>query len=133
MKHTTNTLEGALLDAAVAMAEARPFILKTYEDGEVACIVSYSEREQYRRVGDFDTLFRPSTYWDDAGPIIARERIALIEMSEVWYAMLPNNSARGEHYIDAYYDSFDSDGPTPLIAAMRAYAMSKFGKDVELP
>lgn len=63
--------------------------------------------------------WRPSRAWEHGGPIIERERIELRnDASGGWNCM--GNGCYG-------------DGPTPLIAAMRAYVASKVGAEVELP
>ena len=99
MKHKISSLEGALLDAAVAKAETG--------DSQVP------------------GTFRPSTEWNDGGPIIERERISIVHggMGD-WHAFMgdPQEGVAG-----------DGEGLSPLIAAMRAYVASKFGDKVELP
>lgn len=65
--------------------------------------------------------YSPSTDWSQGGPIIERECITL------------------RCYTDALWDAsigrldYVSDGPTPLIAAMRCYVASKLGDTVDLP
>lgn len=66
--------------------------------------------------------FKPSTCWEEGGPIIERERIRLNPFwldGNYWQARI----ARPE----ASYDGF---GKTALEAAMRAYVRSKFGDEV---
>lgn len=74
-----------------------------------------------------------STDWSHGGPIIEREQIATWPAgNEGWRALHPKNLDGAYLYggvIDA--GSFDgTGGPTPLIAAMRAYVASKFGDEV---
>lgn len=113
MKHKTNELAGALLDAAVAKAEGKK-IAKTPEGEDGAWIeVGWPEGR---------LPYAPSTNWNDGGPIIERERIKLDpdfspEIKGDWVAMLAGGYA---------------EGPTPLIAAMRAYVASTLGDEVEL-
>lgn len=115
----TAELTGALLDYWVARAEGWTFgpQHKTLEcdvwrdaDG---CIVGTIPA----------SAFKPSTDWAQGGPIIERERMNVTESRGVWSAY---DGARGLAY-----------GPTPLVAAMRAYVASKFGgevpDEVELP
>ena len=61
-----------------------------------------------------------STDWSQGGPIIEREKISVVEgMDGDWQAgMRP--------YKFRY-------GPTPLIAAMRCYVVSKMGDTAEVP
>lgn len=67
--------------------------------------------------------WRPLT-WGIAGPIIERERISVIsdfhEIKEGWLA-------------ESYQGNIQQFGPTPLIAAMRCYVMSRFGDEIEIP
>ena len=98
-KHKVSELEGALLDAAVAMALGEP---------------------DWALGG-----FSPSTRWHDAGPIIEREELTL---ESPW-----NPNAHGQWAAWAEPDIFGGRGPTPLIAAMRAYVQAKLGGEVELP
>ena len=82
---------------------------------------------------DFDFyLFSPTVAWHEGGPIIERNNITLLD---------PNycNSGQWEAYMGAFPDVTkysivgmvaQGAGPTPLIAAMRAYVASKFGDEV---
>jgi hypothetical protein len=64
----------------------------------------------------------PSKGWLVAGPIIERERIKIEHTIDYWDAAIMSKTAT------FYYQT----GPTPLIAAMRAYVASKLGEEVEL-
>ncbi len=122
MKHKTAELEGALLDAAVALAADIPGKLLRAGDG----MASFFK--------DDDRAFQPSRCWEDGGPLIERERITLYNP---W--SLTTWEAGMDAYVHAEYDSALLDmshkmtGPTPLIAAMRAFVASKLGEEVELP
>ena len=59
----------------------------------------------------------------EAGPIIARERIIWR-----WHDGDICEAAAGRTHPFAY-----GNGPTELIAAMRAFVASKFGDEIELP
>ena len=66
-------------------------------------------------------LYDPHEDWSQGGPIIEREHIWLAEgIDGMWRATMK------PHFWDRA-----SDGPTPLIAAMRAFVASKFGEEVE--
>lgn len=114
--HRVSDLTGPLLDAAVAQAEGFPsfWIDPGDESREAACVLGPARAQDAR----FD--WNPSTDWSQGGPIIERERIELRchMQSAPWSAM-----GNGTY----------AEGPTPLIAAMRAYVASKFGDTVELP
>jgi len=109
MEYKVGELEGALLDAAVAKAE-ETYVLW----GEVWCErIVHDTGISYRP-------FQPSTQWEDAGPIIERERITIKDaLYSEWHAHTPTA-------VWGY-------GETPLTAAMRAYVASRFGETVELP
>lgn len=108
MRHPVATLEGALLDAAVALCEG--------------AAVWPGRIEWPDRLLDF--VYRPSESWADGGPIIERERIRLDAGDEDWTAYSP---------MDPKLGFASGDGPTALIAAMRAHVASKFGAEVDLP
>lgn len=61
-----------------------------------------------------------STDWSQGGPIIEREKIQLAFLGNKWEAWIASDDGL-------------SNGPTPLIAAMRCYVASKLGDEVEIP
>lgn len=123
MKHKTSELEGALLDAAVALADGRVEGTSLWFRLEAGVSVPYMDRDRYDR-------WWPSTSWQQAGPIIERERIATIPYDEemglekeahlVWGAHV----GQQDHWIDTSLHYANGSGSTPLIAAMRAYVAS---------
>lgn len=129
--YKTAELEGALLDAAVAKAEGFPsfWIDPGDESRNKSCVLGPARAEDSR----FDWC--PSTAWEQGGPIIEREYIAVVPDG-------PHAKNGWDAYHDASYSGPDGQvdcddeiahGPTLLIAAMRAYVASKFGETVELP
>lgn len=67
---------------------------------------------------DYDEPFCPSTIWRHGGPLIERERISVYfaasgEAPHDWYAYISEGAMT------------KIGGPTPLIAAMRAFVASK--------
>ena len=60
-----------------------------------------------------------SSDWCFGGPIVVRERIELEHDGAAWWARIKADE--------------DYTGPTPLIAAMRAYVASKMGDEIEMP
>lgn len=66
------------------------------------------------------SCYTPSTDWAQGGPIIDREKIAVDYDHDVWNA--------AKYGLDWYVG-----GPTPLIAAMRCFVLSKLGDGVEVP
>lgn len=105
-------LEGMRLDYWVGQADGIPGLhLASY--GVVVVIES-----EHAKLGD---LYRPSVDWNTCGPIIEREIYRLERHDEVqWEASSTGPNSRGRGFL----------GPTPLIAAMRAYVASKFGDEV---
>ena len=99
--------------------------------------------------GAFLVAFKYSTDWAQGGPIIEQEGITtafcsgdLNEPRNYWTATAEQ---QGWQYGYGPYHEQDEDrslqiyktgvsvGPTPLIAAMRAYVASKLGDDIEVP
>lgn len=114
-KHKVAELEGALLDAAVARAENKT--LERDEHGNL-----YAKKHFY---SDKATGWSPSRWWEQGGPIIEREAIALYPPLCV--------GDYGEWEATVCGKDQGEKGATPLIAAMRAYVASKLGEEVELP
>ncbi|MFY3647738.1 phage protein NinX family protein [Achromobacter xylosoxidans] len=80
----------------------------------------------------------PSSNWFQAGPIIYRESIGLYDGTRwgepgkppnscIWFACVGGAPNYGAH-LEGPGEEFA--GPTPLVAAMRAYVGSKFGNEV---
>jgi len=104
-------LTGAALDWAVQEAQ-----LKTLQQPELGMLI--------HRIGYGHKAAPCSTNWAQGGPIIEREGIALQRWLECgWLADTWNFKFATGH----------SQGPTPLIAAMRCYVASKLGFEIEIP
>lgn len=120
-------LDGALLDAAVAKAE-----------GLDATIVPPGNC--FANFGGILRLFKPTKLWQEGGPIIAREHIASYFQHDAWVAGYEIEAREGRYWGEMTgsdpstieFDGATGTGPTPLIAAMRAYVTSKLGAEVEL-
>jgi hypothetical protein len=115
----TAELTGAQLDWAVAKCEGYALT----SDGINHLVVRGSEM---RILGPNSSSlhYSPSTDWAQGGPIIEREKINVsLSATAPWMAW--------------FYDGVEmiwlTDGPTPLIAAMRCYVASNLGDDVEIP
>lgn len=66
--------------------------------------------------------FKPSSDWSWGGPIIEREKLSVTaNMGGSWIGTANNASSK---------PGLAVVGPTPLIAAMRAYVASKYGDEV---
>lgn len=72
--------------------------------------------------------------WAQGGPIIEREGIELVQGNDVYF---PKGNENGDYYEKLWIASLNNGekfhGPTPLIAAMRCYAASKLGGEIETP
>lgn len=141
MQHKVSELEGALLDAAVAKAEGLQFRVLEEAESPIGRRVTVAWPAHYAPTMSSAEEFEPSTDWAAAGPITQRERISIVANTGYeddgpvrWAAYV---GAFG-HYIDEplpgdWAGSKAKIGPTPLIAAMRAYVASKLGDVVDLP
>jgi hypothetical protein len=121
MPTKTAELTGAQLDFWVAMAEVAGDAIHGAAIHGDACWL------------DDGSPYYPSTSWAFAGPIIERERIAIVLIAgsgdAEWCAFAQGSDVRSG-YFEARYDEAQHRGPTPLIAAMRCYVASKFGEEV---
>jgi hypothetical protein len=93
---------------------------------------------RYGQIKECD--WKPSTDWGLGGPLIASERIALYHddsprvSSEPWIAGFDMRIDSWNYESDngaSFELDHSSAGPTPLVAAMRAYVARKFGDTVE--
>ena len=108
-------LSGAALDWAVAMAEGwTPHPDRT--DSVFIC----TDGMKYR-------AFPPSTKWEEAGPIIEREEMAIIPACYGWIAEIYEDGPSEDDVLS------HQTGDTPLLAAMRCYVASKYGNTVKVP
>ena len=118
MKVKTSQLIGPALDWAVAKCEEE-------QDRRVTVI----RREDYvgktiERETEFDSgtyeWWAPSRIWSQGGPILERESIGVLMVGirvRQWRA----DCGSACH------------SPTPLVAAMRAYVVKKWGHEVDVP
>ena len=140
MKHKTAELTGALLDAAVALADGRLVVADEpcWPKGDYKRMRDeFGGRHVVRWYGNsgelggwepIDNQGCPSDDWGVGGPIIEREHLHVAWHSDsggFWRAVRPclviGDTASAQN------------GHTPLIAAMRAYVASRLGDEVELP
>lgn len=108
MKHKIDTLEGRLLDAAVALA-----------------LGHLVERAEY------------STDWAHGGPIIERMQISVVAGEGLGGATIEWSAEVGafSDYLDVSLPlgRVNAGSPTALMAAMREFVAWKFGDEVDLP
>ena len=111
-KVNVNEASGPVLDWMVAKCESRIGVHTKYLGGAV-----------------FDDLceewLRYSTDWSQGGPIIEREWINVVKSHDgtCW-------QAASERWM---LEDDPHTGPTPLIAAMRCFVVSKLGETVDVP
>lgn len=128
MKVKTSELIGPALDRAVAKCEGLECLHYTDVVGRISSLEHAVKVWCMELPGDgFGDKFSPSTEWDQGGPIIERERVNLNFMQfdnpPYWTAYIRHTAK----------DGFASVGPTPLVAAMRCYVVSKLGEEVDIP
>lgn len=75
-------------------------------------------------------VFNPAGEWRDGGPIIEREGLVVAKFWEPADGPITPGLEWASMTLD---DKHRMDGPTPLIAAMRAFVASKLGDEVEVP
>lgn len=97
--------------------------------GAIVTTLTVSRHSDYGSDGRKAIFYSPSTNWGSAGPVIERGRISLepvpagtVFMGEPlpapgWLASTPGSST-------------NECAASPLVAAMRAYVASKFGREV---
>lgn len=129
MRHKVSELEGVFLDHAVALAEQ----LRYKSEGRGLSIERGRDVDGSPCIATGTPfgmgIFRPSTKWEFAWPIIEREKLSIVA-----YDGPPWGCHYGvSHYIDTDVYEADGTGKTPLIAAMRAYVARTFGDEVEIP
>lgn len=127
MRIKTSELEGVALDWAVA----RCVEWEDYDDESGLPYVELDSSHMRRRLA----LYSPSTDWSQGGRLIEREHIDVVTECKSsagceakWQAELEGLTAD-----DKDYQYGLAHGPTPLIAAMRAFVASKLGEEVEIP
>jgi hypothetical protein len=119
MKIKTSELQGKALDWTVAQCEGVP--VNIFSAPHLLAIY-------HQKFGGGP--YKPSESWEQAGPIIDREHIDLSHQQEHGYVTASIFVDRGKGEVDM---PGHQDGPTALIAAMRAYVQSKLGDEVEVP
>jgi hypothetical protein len=141
MKYKVAELEGALLDAAVALADSGRFD-PSRPSSEMQMILANGRfmlaGPQPQQLSHHQ--WSPSTDWAQGGPIIDFARTTVVQMGggilqggSIYFAFIPKSGTTIEHGVQLEGLGLVQKGETYLIAAMRAYVASKFGEEVELP
>lgn len=127
-------LSGELLGLWVAKALSYELVSELVQIGEAALgkrghVIFYSESGELLVAGKvLHGPWRPHEDWAQGGPIIEREGIELVLAGHAL-------ASAGNEWVvpDWLYDEVGGNkayGPTPLIAAMRAFVASKYGEEV---
>lgn len=134
-KYKVSELEGALLDAAVAIAEG--FEIGCSRDGSRWATTFGQGGAGQEFVGYIGVppthvpVYSPSRLWMQGGPILDRELISLYRVRPV-----DEYGITGNYWC---WSALKHLGMKPwlassaLTAAMRCYVADKFGEEVELP
>lgn len=127
-------LEGVDLDVAVAMAEGRAEIrvvaAATTEPASRYWIGEGGAGPECHTGGEW---FAPSSVWSHGGPIIERERIELAYTESPQARRVGDLRQKPPEFWGAVVGgSLVGTGQTALIAAMRAFVVSKLGREIKL-
>ena len=124
MKIKTADLTGAALDWAVAKALGIRTYIKRYKHTMTGPCILDADLVDMQTDGEQELKYSRS--WAQGGPIIERDGMHVDCLRQgkkpIWEAW---PYASGTKHIQ--------QGPTPLIAAMRAYVASKLGDEIEIP
>jgi len=114
----TSELTGAALDWAVAKCLG----IKLYRSKNRGWMTANYGEFNHRHGAPW---WRPSLSWGQGGPIIGREGIEICRLN--------SGEWRGQLYEQGIDKMHREYGPTPLIAAMRCFVVSKLGNEIEVP
>jgi|SRR5690554_5672668 len=129
MKIKTIELTGAALDWAVATSTYKTAPIKSActtrfrvldDDGEHVGSIWITEKRT------FTSTFAPSSDWVQGGSLIENHKIRTNPFGGHWQAAVSK-------VVNFRELAFTADGPTPLIAAMRALVASRLGDEIEVP
>ena len=105
----TKELSSNALDWAVSTCEGYQPV---YTNGSILPVFRKNKNVE-------DSIKNYSSNWNHGGPIIEQEKISISYNNQnEWIAKIADHQ---------------SQGPTPLIAAMRCYVLSKLGNEIEIP
>lgn len=120
MKHKVSELTGGLLNAAVALARGNQVKI---EEGRAYILVPYDDGSQINSGRTEWVFFSPSRLWNEGGWIIDNHDIQLGGYGTSRYAEIRDDA---KPWVRQW-------GETSLIAAMRAFVVSRLGEEVEIP
>ena len=131
MKVKTTELTGDALNWAVAQAEG---LSCDVFEGQVVVGLDCADGEGGLH---YDYVYKPDTDWSEAGPIVEREGLNLVapniyRLGEEKH-VFPVITWRALKRKDEADFAIRGEGPTPLIAAMRCFVLSKLGDIIDIP
>lgn len=150
MKIKTPELSGLALDWAVDVASGNTPIIVPFKNSKGYAVY----QAQWARCQGIRSLY--SSDWAQAGPLIGQARINLVSVEGEYNPQLAGTAEAFSTYWvaevgrlrptetygpqgDDWGSVFQVDGyqpitgPTPLIAAMRAYVHARLGEEIEIP
>ena len=129
-KVKTSELIGPALNWAVGVAQGKNITLMRNDDGSL-----FPQPVWADGLWQLDYC----TSWAQGGPIIEREVTKIFRnVGGTWSAMILKDVSiapedRGTSLALTHRAQWNGAGPTPLIAAMRCFVLSKLGPVVEVP
>lgn len=152
MKFQTSALTGMMLDFACAQFDSHcegltwefrgdHYVGLHSEDGEPSHVVTIITEAPFARMLEIcreyklqhQLVYSPSTNWAQGGPIFEREKLCVGTKHQCDPEYVPLIDPSVSSWARTTAGGYLSYGPTPLIAAMRAFVASKVGDSIDLP
>lgn len=121
MKIKTSELSGVALDWAVAQVAGVEVEMRYDRE-----LTKVHDRHGIRLIESIRSIYSPSTYWSQGGPLIERFKVDIITERDCLVSAYAND----DKYQPLTEDMYGSDH---LIAACRAIVSSKLGDEVDVP
>lgn len=131
MKVKIATADGPTLDWMVAKCEGE--VTELVFDGFVWGFKLNGKQKVLSKGWAESMMYLPSTDWAQGGPIVEREKIEVTPPVPDWCEGADDKDWMATSLPPTRGDATLEVGPTPLIAAMRCYVVSKLGNEVEVP
>lgn len=121
MKIKTSELSGVALDWAVAQVAGVEVEMRYDRE-----LTKVHDRHGIRLIESIRSIYSPSTYWSQGGPLIERFKVDIITERDCLVSAYAND----DKYQPLTEDMYGSDH---LIAACRAIVAAKLGDEVDVP
>ena len=123
-------LDGMALDYAVAIVEGG----HSLEFDGITWAFTLDGKTRVLSQGWGSIGYQPSKEWAQGGPIIERERIKVVSnLAGSWHGQIRHEEKHPAIPYKVLTGWTNAHGPTPLVAAMRCYVVSKLGGSVKIP